>query len=95
MDTFTGNGFVLIGDAARFVDPIFSSGVSVALFSAKYSSERIMHAFQTADFSEASLKPDEKKLRSGTDRDLVRIHPSVLQALAGFHSFHSFQTPSN
>jgi FADH2 O2-dependent halogenase len=31
MDTFTGNGFALIGDAARFVDPIFSSGVSVAL----------------------------------------------------------------
>ena len=31
MDTFAGNGFVLIGDAARFVDPIFSSGVSVAL----------------------------------------------------------------
>ena len=35
MDTFAGNGFVLIGDAARFVDPIFSSGVSVALYSAK------------------------------------------------------------
>src|SRR5215468_4684090 len=67
MDTFAGNGFVLIGDAARFVDPIFSSGVSVALFSAKYSSERIAHAFKTGDFSEASLKPYEKKLRSGTE----------------------------
>ena len=26
MNTFAGNGFILIGDAARFVDPIFSSG---------------------------------------------------------------------
>ncbi len=67
MDTFAGNGFVLIGDAARFVDPIFSSGVSVALYSAKYSSERIKYAFENNDFSEAALKPYEKKLRAGTE----------------------------
>ena len=67
MDTFAGNGFVLIGDAARFVDPIFSSGVSVALYSAKYSSERIKYAFEHNDFSEAALKPYEKKLRAGTE----------------------------
>ncbi|HEY1584003.1 MAG TPA: NAD(P)/FAD-dependent oxidoreductase [Chthoniobacterales bacterium] len=67
MDTFAGNGFVLIGDAARFVDPIFSSGVSVALYSAKYSSERIKYAFEHNDFSEAVLKPYEKKLRAGTE----------------------------
>ncbi len=67
MDTFAGNGFVLIGDAARFVDPIFSSGVSVALYSAKYSAERIKCAFEQNDFSEAMLKPYEKKLRAGTE----------------------------
>jgi FADH2 O2-dependent halogenase len=67
MDTFAGNGFVLIGDAARFVDPIFSSGVSVALYSAKYSAERIKYAFEHNDFSEAALKPYEKKLRAGTE----------------------------
>ncbi len=31
MDRFAGDGWLLVGDAARFVDPIFSSGVSVAL----------------------------------------------------------------
>src|SRR4030042_260216 len=41
MNSFIGNGWVLIGDAARFVDPIFSSGVSIALYSAKYASEQI------------------------------------------------------
>src|SRR5690606_1103079 len=35
MRQFCGDNFVLIGDAARFVDPIFSSGVSVALNSAR------------------------------------------------------------
>lgn len=86
MDTFTGNGFVLIGDAARFVDPIFSSGVSVALFSAKYSSERIVHAFETGDFSEANLKPYEKKLRSGTEiwYEFIRLYYKLLPAFTHF-----------
>jgi halogenation protein CepH len=30
-DTVAGNGFVLVGDAACFVDPLFSSGVHLAL----------------------------------------------------------------
>ncbi len=41
MEKFAGDGFLLIGDAARFVDPIFSSGISVALYSAKYAAEQI------------------------------------------------------
>lgn len=65
MQKFIGNGFVLIGDAARFVDPIFSSGVSIALYSAKYASERIRVAFETGDFSEATFRPYEERVRGG------------------------------
>lgn len=65
MFRFAGNGWVLIGDAARFVDPIFSSGVSIALYSAKYAYERIRVAFETDDFSEQVFKPYEEKLRKG------------------------------
>jgi FADH2 O2-dependent halogenase len=86
MDTFAGNGFVLIGDAARFVDPIFSSGVSVALYSAKYSSERIQYAFEHNDFSEAALKPYEKKLRSGTEiwYEFIRLYYKLLPLFTKF-----------
>ena len=86
MDTFAGNGFVLIGDAARFVDPIFSSGVSVALYSAKYSSERIKYAFENNDFSEAALKPYEKKLRSGTEiwYEFIRLYYKLLPLFTKF-----------
>ena len=67
MDTFAGNGFVLIGDAARFVDPIFSSGVSVALLQREvFSGANQATPSKQNDFSEAALKPYEKKLRSGT-----------------------------
>jgi FADH2 O2-dependent halogenase len=86
MDTFVGNGFLLIGDAARFVDPIFSSGVSVALYSAKYAFERIEQAFETGDLSEASLKPYEMKLRAGTEiwYEFIRLYYKLLPLFTRF-----------
>jgi FADH2 O2-dependent halogenase len=86
MDTFAGNSFVMIGDAARFVDPIFSSGVSVALYSAKYSFERIKLAFETGDFSEAALKPYEVKLRAGTEiwYEFIRLYYKLLPLFTYF-----------
>lgn len=67
MERFVGDGFLLVGDAARFVDPIFSSGVSVALYSAKFAAERIQEAFARNDFSEAIFRPYEEKLRVGVE----------------------------
>lgn len=67
MEKFVGDGFLLVGDAARFVDPIFSSGVSVALYSAKFAAERIQEAFTHNDFSEAMFQPYEDKLRVGVE----------------------------
>jgi 1H-pyrrole-2-carbonyl-[peptidyl-carrier protein] chlorinase len=49
IDRFAGPGWLLVGDALRFVDPIFSSGVDVALFSAKYAYETITEAWNTGD----------------------------------------------
>lgn len=66
MDQFVGDGFLLVGDAARFVDPIFSSGVSIALYSAKFASETIRRALDIGDVSAAALAPYEEKLRSGS-----------------------------
>jgi 1H-pyrrole-2-carbonyl-[peptidyl-carrier protein] chlorinase len=37
MNRFSGPGWMLVGDAARFVDPIFSSGVSVAMRSGQFA----------------------------------------------------------
>jgi 1H-pyrrole-2-carbonyl-[peptidyl-carrier protein] chlorinase len=49
IDRFAGPGWLLIGDALRFVDPIFSSGVDVALFSALYAYEAITESWRTGD----------------------------------------------
>ncbi|MBY8854737.1 NAD(P)/FAD-dependent oxidoreductase, partial [Saccharothrix sp. MB29] len=51
MTQICGDRFVLIGDAARFVDPIFSSGVSVALNSARIAAQDIIAAHAEGDYA--------------------------------------------
>lgn len=66
MKQIAGDNFVLVGDAARFVDPIFSTGVSIALNSARFASRDIVQAAETGDFSRKSFQTYETTLRRGT-----------------------------
>lgn len=86
MEKFVGDGFLLVGDAARFVDPIFSSGVSVALYSAKFASEVIRQALQQNDVSEAMLMPYETKLRKGVEvwYEFIRLYYKLLPLFTYF-----------
>ncbi len=66
MKEFCGDGFAMIGDAARFVDPIFSSGVSIALNGARMLSHDLLAAAERGDFRKASFSSYETQLRRGT-----------------------------
>lgn len=50
-----GNGWVLVGDAFGFLDPIYSSGVFLALKGGEFAADAILDAFATEDFSAARL----------------------------------------
>jgi FADH2 O2-dependent halogenase len=80
LEKFCGNGFLMVGDAARFVDPIFSSGVSVAMASARYGAETIRAALESGDLSEAAFKPYERTVRSGVDiwYEFIRLYYKLL-----------------
>jgi FADH2 O2-dependent halogenase len=80
MSKFVGDGYLLIGDAARFVDPIFSSGVSIAMHGAKNAAEQIQIALELNDFSEAVFKPFEVKMRAGVDiwYEFIRLYYKLL-----------------
>lgn len=65
MKQISGDRFVMIGDAARFVDPIFSSGVSVALNSARIACQDIIEAYKVGDFREERFNRYATKLRRG------------------------------
>ncbi len=86
MDRFVGDRWVMIGDAARFVDPIFSSGVSIALYSAKYASEAISKSFKTGDFSAAAFQPYEDKVRAGVGiwYEFIRLYYKLLPLFTHF-----------
>ncbi len=66
MKQICGDNFVLVGDAGRFVDPIFSTGVSIALNSARFASRDIVQAAEMGDFSRKSFQTFESTLRRGT-----------------------------
>jgi 1H-pyrrole-2-carbonyl-[peptidyl-carrier protein] chlorinase len=66
MQRFVGDGFLMVGDAARFVDPIFSSGVSVAADSARFASEAIVAALAEGDVSERAFQAYERRVMQGT-----------------------------
>ncbi len=50
-----GNGWVLVGDAFGFLDPVYSTGLFLALKSGEMAADTIVEAFQKDDFSEAQL----------------------------------------
>jgi 1H-pyrrole-2-carbonyl-[peptidyl-carrier protein] chlorinase len=86
MERLCGDGFVLIGDAARFVDPIFSSGVSVALYSAKLAAERIVAGLREGDVSRRTFEPYEAVIRRGTDiwYEFIKLYYKVVPLFTYF-----------
>ncbi|HXU36699.1 MAG TPA: NAD(P)/FAD-dependent oxidoreductase [Blastocatellia bacterium] len=62
-----GDGFILIGDAYGFLDPIYSSGVLLAMKMAELAADAIHDAFANADFSAARLGQFQPKLDRGIE----------------------------
>lgn len=66
MKQIASDRLVLIGDAARFVDPIFSTGVSIALNCARFASRDVIAAFEAGDFGRQAFSTYEETIRRGT-----------------------------
>ena len=90
MKQLAGDRFMLVGDAGRFVDPIFSTGVSIALNSSRFAHKDILTAIEKNDFSRAEFL----RLRNEAaprHQELVRIHLGVLPAQRAVHLLHQRQ----
>ena len=61
-----GQGWVLIGDAYGFIDPIYSSGVYFALKSGELAADAIVEGFARDDLSGHQLGGWTKEFDSGT-----------------------------
>ena len=63
-----GRGWIMIGDAFAFLDPVFSSGVYLAMFGAEQAVEVADAALRDPSREAALLRRLEKRLRAGMDR---------------------------
>jgi flavin-dependent dehydrogenase len=62
-----GDGFIIIGDAYGFLDPIYSSGVLLALKMAELAADAIHDGFKNNDFSARRLGQFQEKLDRGIE----------------------------
>lgn len=87
-----GDGWVMVGDAFGFLDPLYSSGVLLALKSGEMAADAIVDGLESGDLSAASLGRWEAALNRGIDRmrrlvceyydgfsfgDFMREHPEL------------------
>ena len=62
-----GDGWVMVGDARAFLDPIYSSGLFLAFTSAELAAGCIHHALRADDVSAARLGAFEPALAAGVE----------------------------
>jgi len=90
MSTFAGDGFCLIGDAACFLDPVFSTGVLMAMTSAELAAETIDRELRRKGRVDAAdFRRFEKVYRRGVARFSRFVH--------GFYepaTLETFYTPA-
>jgi len=63
MDRYAGDGYVMVGDAGAFLDPVFSSGVFLTMKSAQLVARDILRSFRENDFSAHQFADYEKRIR--------------------------------
>ena len=89
-----GDGYILIGDAAAFIDPLFSSGVMMAMSSAAFGAE-VVHAWLDDRKSGGRLmRGYERRVRRGLKSLswlIYRINTPVLRDIL-MSSFDLFNT---
>jgi flavin-dependent dehydrogenase len=64
----SGNGWVLVGDAFGFLDPLYSSGVLLALKSGQLAADAIVEGFAKSDLSAEQLGQWGPMFNEGVDR---------------------------
>src|SRR4051812_34437907 len=66
--TVAGDGWVLVGDAWGFLDPLYSSGVLLALKSGELAADAIVEGLSRGDMSAAQLGKWGPLFNQGVDR---------------------------
>jgi len=91
---YGGNGYILIGDAAAFIDPLFSSGVMMAMSSAAFGAEVVDAWLDNKKSSRQLMRDYERRVQRGLASLswlIYRINTPVLRDIF-MASFDLFNT---
>jgi len=72
LDSAIDDNIILVGDAARIIDPITGGGICHACRTGMYAGKVLTECAKTGDFSKAALKPYEKMWRDRMEDKLYR-----------------------
>jgi digeranylgeranylglycerophospholipid reductase len=72
LDSAVDDNIVLVGDAARIIDPITGGGICHACRTGMYAGKVLTECAKTGDFSKKALKPYEKMWRDRMEDKLYR-----------------------
>jgi flavin-dependent dehydrogenase len=78
---WAGPRTAMVGDAAAFVDPLFSTGVLLAANGAKFCAEAVHDALAANDFSEGRFQAYQDKCTAGMDIFKTLVHEFYAQNL--------------
>jgi len=81
-----GPGWVLVGDAYSFIDPVYSSGILLALKSGEMAAETILEALSTGDLSGERLG----SFRPALDRGMASLRRLVYAFYSEDFNFGTF-----
>ncbi|MDX2111615.1 MAG: NAD(P)/FAD-dependent oxidoreductase [Verrucomicrobiota bacterium] len=87
---FTGEKHVLIGDAAAFIDPIFSSGLYLAMTSALEAADLLLRAGK-----QGTLKPSTQRQYTARMKRRIRVMRDLIEAFYDDDGFAVFMRPTN
>ncbi|WP_455205374.1 NAD(P)/FAD-dependent oxidoreductase [Kaarinaea lacus] len=85
-----GNGYMLVGDAFAFVDPVFSSGVYLAMSSAEMGAEVVDECLRKPEKAAALMRKHEKRVRKG-----IKIFAWFIYRFTSPVMHHLFMNPRN
>ncbi|MBI3191071.1 MAG: tryptophan 7-halogenase [Pedosphaera parvula] len=71
---FVGDRLLRVGDAAGFMDPIFSAGVYLAMYSAKLAAEAVETSLQRGDDGARRFRRYEKQVRRAMEVYFHMVH---------------------
>jgi flavin-dependent dehydrogenase len=67
VDSLRGHGWVAIGDAGGFIDPLFSTGAHLAMHGAFHGADAVDAALTEGDVTPERFEPWERGLRAGAE----------------------------